>query len=779
MTLFCPVTGLKVFTTPDWINQKVSETFETNFWIIGESIIYSKPKGYSDFEGVKKSLALNDEVAAFVSSGRDSYVQIEDYSFLKGSSTKARRYFINKINEDNRRESIIFCNTTLPFNIAIKIGKQFNTTNKYIHAARNYKDAILHAKILTNIEDQQLDSTISDILKAFNYEGTSLSPVELLSKKQWQIETPEFSNHTVVINNSILHSTTIGFLRSQHIPLIDHMRHQCQSSLPDNSTLEYIIINCGELNGSSRLARFKFMQALKDWHRRFPFRIYIPYNANLFARTAFQIAKPLMPFRVKVAQNLGHALQLVQNDQLKALPIEIKGKVKKNITLNEKDIENLLSLIGSLNWEVKGFEKSLNVPQNHPFFYIYQSVGLIKEELDELFTERTRFEGQLQQSHKMESIGRLAGGIAHDFNNLLYVVMGNISLAQDDLKPEIETSESLKEAEKACIKAKELAARLITFSKGGDPVKKMMFINDLLKDIVISVLSGSNIKPEISISDDLRQINIDEGQIKQVVRNIIVNAREAMDDNGHLKVSCENIDITEEGYPTLNQGEYIKISFKDQGCGISKENFEKIFDPYFSTKDMGVDKGQGLGLTVSYSIIQKHRGLIAVESETGTGSTFSVYLPTFLVKEPDLQKSEEKPKAQESIKKPATSTGKILLMDDERAIRKFLGRVINKLGYDVETCIEGKEVVEIYTKAMESKQPFDVVILDLTNKIGMGGQATMKKLLEINPDAKGIVITGYSDDPVVANFRAYGFSGFITKPATMEELNKVIKEILS
>jgi two-component system cell cycle sensor histidine kinase/response regulator CckA len=393
--------------------------------------------------------------------------------------------------------------------------------------------------------------------------------------------------------------------------------------------------------------------------------------------------------------------------------------------------------------------------------------------------EKKSLQKKLMNAHKLESIGTLAGGIAHDFNNLLYVVMGNISLAQDGLNLELETSESLKEAEQACIKAKELTARLITFSKGGDPVKKMTPINDLLKDMVISALSKSNITPKISIADDIRHVSIDEGQIKQVVRNIVVNAIEAIGDNGQLTVSCENVDIAEKGYLTLNQGEYIKISFKDQGCGISKENLEKIFNPYFSTKDMGVDKGQGLGLTVSYSIIQKHRGLIAVESETGTGSTFSVYLPTFLVKEPDLQKSEEKPKAQESIKKPATSTGKILLMDDERAIRKFLGRVINKLGYDVETCIEGKEVVEIYTKAMESKQPFDVVILDLTNKIGMGGQATMKKLLEINPDAKGIVITGYSDDPVVANFRAYGFSGFITKPATMEELNKVIKEILS
>jgi len=392
--------------------------------------------------------------------------------------------------------------------------------------------------------------------------------------------------------------------------------------------------------------------------------------------------------------------------------------------------------------------------------------------------ERAKLEKELYQARKLESIGTLAGGIAHDFNNLLYVVLGNISLAQDDLKPEMGTSESLKAAKDACIKAKELTARLITFSKGGDPVKKMISIGDLLKNTVVSSLQGSNIKPEISIANDIRQANIDEDQIKQVVRDIAVNAKEAMDGNGQLKVSCKNIEISKKGYLTLSPGKYIKISFKDQGCGISKENLNKIFDPYFSTKDMGANKGQGLGLTISYSIIEKHGGLITVESELRTGSIVSVYLPAASAKEPGLQKPEEKSVAKEHVKQAGTGTGKILLMDDEEEIRTFLGQVINRLGYDVE-CTEGKEAVEIYKKAMESKEAFDVAILDLTNKVGMGGQETMRRLLEIDPDVKGIIITGYSDAPVVTNFRAYGFAGFITKPATRDRLSKVINEVIS
>ncbi|MBW2654701.1 MAG: hypothetical protein JRC91_07135 [Deltaproteobacteria bacterium] len=188
-----------------------------------------------------------------------------------------------------------------------------------------------------------------------------------------------------------------------------------------------------------------------------------------------------------------------------------------------------------------------------------------------------------------------------------------------------------------------MTGRLITFSKGGDPIKRMTSIDDLLKETVTSSLQGSNIKSTVSIPDDIKPVTIDEGQIKQVVRHIVVNAREAMDDNGPLKVSCENIEISKKDSLALNFGNYIKISFEDQGCGISKENLSKIFDPYFSTKDMGADKGQGLGLTISHSIIKRHGGVLTVASELGTGTTLSVYLPVILAKEPDLQRSEGNP----------------------------------------------------------------------------------------------------------------------------------------
>jgi len=394
-------------------------------------------------------------------------------------------------------------------------------------------------------------------------------------------------------------------------------------------------------------------------------------------------------------------------------------------------------------------------------------------------TERKKLQEDTLKARKLESLGEMAGGIAHDFNNLLYMITGNISLAQDDLNPETRTSEALKNAEEACFKAKNLTAKLITFSKGGAPVKKIASIKELLKASVGSALKESDIKTEISIVDNVRKANIDENQIKHVIHNIVVNAKESMDNKGQLKATCENIDIDKDNQ-RLSHGKYIKITVKDQGCGIPEEILKKIFDPYFSTKEIGHKKGQGLGLGVSHSIVEKHNGLITVESDLKKGSIFSIYLPAMkLSKTENSSVSKEKTISQKPLNQSITGKNKILVMDDEEMIRNLMSRFLNKLGYDVETCTEGGKAVEIYKNAMESKKPFNIAILDLTNKSGMGGQETMKRLLEIDPAVKGIIITGYSSDSVVENYKAYGFSGILQKPSTTEALQKVINEVLS
>ena len=380
--------------------------------------------------------------------------------------------------------------------------------------------------------------------------------------------------------------------------------------------------------------------------------------------------------------------------------------------------------------------------------------------------ERKRMEGELLKTGKYESLGVLAGGIAHDFNNLLTGIIGNISLAKTFARPEEKIYEILERSEKACFRATELTTQLITFAKGGAPIKKTVLINDLIKDSVSFVLSGSNIRCEFSIQDDLWPVEVDEGQIRQVISNLIVNAAEIMPEGGVIKVRAENITISIKDTLLLKEGKYIRVFIEDQGIGIPKELLGKVFDPYFTTKQ----KGSGLGLSTAYSIIHKHAGVITVESALGVGTTFCIYLPA--------SKKIAARKASTHEEASIIRQGKILVMDDEEMVRKLAGDLWSIIGYEVGLARDGKEAIELYRKAKEVGKPFDIVMLDLTIPGGMGGRETIKRLLEIDPDVKAIVVSGYSNDPIMADCKAYGFIGAVTKPYNIEELRKLVGEII-
>ena len=399
-------------------------------------------------------------------------------------------------------------------------------------------------------------------------------------------------------------------------------------------------------------------------------------------------------------------------------------------------------------------------------------------EIVEDITEKKKIEDRLQQARKLEAIGTLAGGIAHDFNNLLSVIMGNIELAKDDIKAEDGISEYLKEAGKASLLAKELTKQLITFSKSGAPVKKIGPIGDLVKKSAYFTLLGSNVRCNFFISNDLWLVDFDVWQMTHAVKNLIVNAVEAMPDGGSIDVRAENFEISSETVKRslqLSEGKYVKISIRDQGVGIPEKDLSKIFDPYFSTKEMGTQKGVGLGLATTYSIINRHDGHITVESEVGVGTTFTLYLPAY-----DKEVRELKPVEIHKTEKPTIRTGRILVMDDEELIRNLAKQILRRFGYDPELAKDGGEAIELYKRAMDSGRPYEVVILDLTVKEGMGGKETVKKLLEFDPQVKAIISSGYSTDPIMTAFRKYGFLGSLAKPYTMKDLsdalNKVTKE---
>ncbi len=380
-------------------------------------------------------------------------------------------------------------------------------------------------------------------------------------------------------------------------------------------------------------------------------------------------------------------------------------------------------------------------------------------------TLRKKMEEEMARSEKLDSIGILAGGIAHDINNFLTAIIGNVTLAKMYANRQGETYKRLEESEKAAFRAKDVAQQLLTFSKGGAPVKQITSIKELTMESAGFALRGSNVKCEFSFPDDLWDVEADQGQLSQVVNNLLINAAHAMPEGGTIQVFCGNL-VIDKGNPMLKPGNHVSVSIMDHGIGIPRHHLSRIFDPYFTTKQ----KGSGLGLSTAYSIVKRHEGHLSVESDPGIGTTFHFCLPAAEGKAPAPDVEEDR---------FVSGKGKILVMDDEESVRDVAREMLVTVGYNVATARDGAEAISIYRQAMASGDPIDLVLMDLTVPGGMGGQEAIGKLLEIDPHVRAIVCSGYSNDPVMSSCKAYGFRGVIRKPYGMNQLNRMIGDILS
>ncbi len=385
-------------------------------------------------------------------------------------------------------------------------------------------------------------------------------------------------------------------------------------------------------------------------------------------------------------------------------------------------------------------------------------------------TDRKRVEAERLKAQKLESVGTLAAGIAHDFNNLLAVMQGYMELLKTDIPEGSRARTRLLSAEKAVSQATDLTNRLLVFSKGGEPVREIVNIGDLVRETVLANIGESPVETRFHLDRDLRPVEVDERQIRQVIRNLTLNAVEAMPDGGTLTVGTENATVRiEDGLP-VGEGDYVRISLSDTGKGIPADQRPLIFDPYFSTKARGAEKGMGLGLSVCHSVVGNHKGCIAVESREGEGSTFHVYLPAAA--------PERHPACERVASESADDRERILVMDDEAMVRDMLKELLTSIGYEVETTGDGRAAIDLYRKAAESRRPYGMVILDLVVPGGLGGEPTMERLRAIDPGVRGIILSGYSDDPVIQNYKEHGFVEALTKPFPLKALREILEKHL-
>jgi two-component system cell cycle sensor histidine kinase/response regulator CckA len=392
---------------------------------------------------------------------------------------------------------------------------------------------------------------------------------------------------------------------------------------------------------------------------------------------------------------------------------------------------------------------------------IIGGVGIVED-----LTERHRLEDEHLRTQKLESLGLLAGGLAHDFNNILTAVLGNISMLRGgEARTPAETQDILQDAERAALRARDLTQQLLTFAKGGAPVKRLVSVSELVREAAGFTVRGSASKCVYRLGQEVWPAEVDAGQITQVVQNLVINADQAMPEGGVITLEAENIRLAAGEVGPLPAGPYIRLRVADTGVGIPERYLGRIFDPYFTTKQ----KGSGLGLTMCFSIVQKHGGHITVDSKVGQGTTFAIYLPAYTA-------ADATPHGDGSTEAPAAAGGRVLVMDDEATILNLTRRMLEYAGYEVETAADGEAAVRAFSRAQQEGRPFAMVILDLTVPGGLGGKETFQRLRRLQPEVCAIVSSGYSTDQIMAQFRSIGFAGVVPKPYTSRELLKALQD---
>ena len=412
-------------------------------------------------------------------------------------------------------------------------------------------------------------------------------------------------------------------------------------------------------------------------------------------------------------------------------------------------------------------------------------IGLTRD-----LADQKKLEEEHVRTQKLESVGVLAGGLAHDFNNLLTIILGNLDLVRLFAGSNPDVAEALDHAGEAALRAGDLTRQLITFSKGGQPVKRVGNIARMLRETVQFAASGSNIACELAISENLPPVDFDEGQMRQVIHNFVQNAREAMPGGGTLKVGARAIQLARGEIAALPAGGYLRLEFTDHGTGIAQEHLNRIFDPYFSTKEMGAVKGRGLGLAVSYSIVYNHGGAITAVSVIGEGTTITVYLPeaTRAVEDDD---EVDEPEPERSAAEPAVSwnrepervpdlpqRGRVLIMDDEPLVLEMAGAAVRRLGYAAILSRSGAEAIVQYQIGLDSGKRFDAVILDLTVPGGIGGPETLARLRQIDPGVRAALSSGYAAHPAVTDWAGSGFAAFIAKPYSLKAFEELLAALV-
>jgi signal transduction histidine kinase len=637
----CPVTGLQVLQRTEWTDVSFSKGCRVTLTVVGDNILLVRSVGYAALDDVKGTVALIRRVVTEVFPGNRFYVQIDDFSNLRSTSIKGRKYYIEYMQGRKRLLGLIFYNTSIVLKMSIKLAKKLHAINFDVEIVKDYPDAIGFAQKLLEGE-----RTVSHPAAVANGDGPHR---EAVTNSEWCVQDRNFSLKFEILRGNILHGVTTGKCESMHIAPSFKLQENITKTIFSSNRPYYYILGMDKSEGTGQKARKLYHDAILDLYKKYPFRIFVFYGTKNMLKAGIHLYKPFVPFKIRIVKDLDDALKLIAGELPKA---EVFMEKRSEPDRLEPYVNEMLECIDEINWEPGSIGGNRERDPSHPFSPVFEAIDLIKWELDELFRKQQQTmekledayeelkgaQAQLIQSGKLASIGELASGVAHELNQPLLVIRGNTQLIQRNLRKNNldndDLMEQLEPIERNTKRMMNIINHLRTFSRQSQSNLEPVDVNKTLEDVFLMMgeqLRLRDVEVKKHFSPDLPKINADGNQLEQVLLNLITNAGDAITSNAECGMQNAEYKgkieiITKKGEsPNQQSKDFVEILIRDNGGGIPSENIEKIFDPFFTTKEVG--KGTGLGLSISYGIIKDHGGEIEAAETGPEGTTFRVRIP--------------------------------------------------------------------------------------------------------------------------------------------------------
>jgi signal transduction histidine kinase/CheY-like chemotaxis protein len=782
----CPLTGLPILSKPEWTDVSFGKNYTLTVRILGDCIILNQLSGYVSLHDAKKTMELMDQVVAEIIGDDRPYIHISDYSNIKGSSLVARKCIIDRTKIKKRLSGIILFGISPMLKVSFLFANRLNIFKFKLKIVNGYSEAVEVAlKMMPFGKTQIGGAPVQDMPR---------TPVVIPGGETGIVHTSHarslkcdgFSAQFEIIDGHIFHWVSEGFFKEKHVNSTFEINNEAFASMDRTGGAFYFILGVAEINRSTRKARALYIDHIKKWQKLHPFEMFIFYGANRILSAAINLARPFAPFKVRMAKDLDSALELIEKAKSKTRisSFPATDKTKSNGSVQTDQIQSyadeLLHYLGGIDWGGDGLDNVREVEPSHPFSSVFDAINLIKVEIDELFQERIRSEkesvkliAKLQRAQKMEAIGTLAGGVAHDLNNILSGIVSYPDILLMDMPSDSTLRKPMLTIQKSGEKAAAIVQDMLTLARRGVAVNEVVNLNQIISEYLQSLehvkLSSFHPNTEFETDFETNLLNImgSPVHLSKTIMNLISNATEAMPDGGTVYISTENryIDRPIQGYDDVKEGDYVILSVSDTGIGISSEDIEQIFEPFYTKKIMG-RSGTGLGMAVVWGTVKDHYGHIDVKSKKGTGTSITLYFPV-------TRKKRTRDELLFLIEEYTGEGESILVVDDVEEQREIATIMLRKLGYSAISVSSGEEAVE-YMKNNSA----DLIVLDMIMDPGINGRETYERIINLHPNQKAIIASGFSETDNVRVVQKLGAGQYIKKPYTLEKIGIAVRDEL-